>query len=84
MSCSWSSVETSTNTTSDSARSQETESCQERRMRKWSGMGEVSNEVMTRDPPVGAPFTGMMLGLYAFGELERCLVPADFRYAELH
>ncbi|KAH8601558.1 glycosyl hydrolase [Bisporella sp. PMI_857] len=45
-------------------------------------VGEVSNEAMTADPPVGAAFTGMMLGLYAFGELEGSLVPADFRYAE--
>ncbi|KAL5363734.1 glycosyl hydrolase [Aspergillus floccosus] len=32
--------------------------------------------------PVGAPFTGMMLGLYSFGERQRCLTPADFSYAE--
>ena len=37
---------------------------------------------MTVVPPVGAAFTGMMLGLYAFGELEGCLVPADFKFAE--
>lgn len=45
-------------------------------------LGEVSNSTMTRDPPVGAAFTGMMLGLYAFGEFQPCLVPADFKYAE--
>jgi hypothetical protein len=26
-------------------------------------------------------FTGMMLGLYAFGELQKCLTPADFAFA---
>ncbi|KAF7596056.1 hypothetical protein BBP40_003837 [Aspergillus hancockii] len=46
-------------------------------------IGEVDNSTMTRSPPVGAPFTGMMLGLYAFGERQRCLIPADFAYAEL-
>lgn len=45
-------------------------------------IGEVGTDVMTADPPVGAPFTGMMLGLYAFGELEGCLTPADFKYAK--
>ena len=46
---------------------------------KW--VGDVSTDVMTRDPTVGAAFTGMMMGLYAFGEMERCLVPAIFRFA---
>jgi hypothetical protein len=45
-------------------------------------IGEVANSVMTRAPPVGAPFTGMMLGLYSYGELQKCLAPADFHYAE--
>lgn len=45
-------------------------------------IGEVQNSTMTQSPPVGAPFTGMMLGLYAFGERQRCLLPADFGYAE--
>ena len=44
-------------------------------------ISDISTEEMTVDPPVGAAFTGMMLGLYAFGELEGCLVPADFKYA---
>lgn len=38
-------------------------------------------EVMTADPPKGMAFTGMMLGLYAFGELEPCLRPADSCFA---
>lgn len=45
----------------------------------WAG--SVSTDIMTRDPSVGAAFTGMMLGLYAFGEMERCLVPAVFMFA---
>lgn len=44
-------------------------------------VGSVSTDVMTRDPTVGAAFTGIMMGLYAFGEMERCLVPAVFRFA---
>ncbi|KAJ6123493.1 Concanavalin A-like lectin/glucanase subgroup [Penicillium samsonianum] len=45
-------------------------------------IGSVSNSAATAAPPVGANFTGMMLGLYAFGERQRCLAPADFAYAE--
>lgn len=44
-------------------------------------IGSVSTEIMTRGPKVGAAFTGMMLGLYAFGEMERCFVPAVLRFA---
>ncbi|KAJ5661448.1 uncharacterized protein N7477_009064 [Penicillium maclennaniae] len=45
-------------------------------------IGSVSNQAATRAPPVGASFTGMMLGLYAFGERQKCLTPADFAYAQ--
>ncbi|CAI7643436.1 unnamed protein product [Penicillium glandicola] len=45
-------------------------------------IGSVSNSAATAPPPVGANFTGIMLGLYAFGERQRCLTPADFAYAE--
>ncbi|KXJ85485.1 glycosyl hydrolase [Microdochium bolleyi] len=45
-------------------------------------VGEVSTAAMTRDPEVGMPFTGMTLGLYAFGDMERCLTPAVFRFAQ--
>lgn len=45
-------------------------------------IGSVSNSAATAAPPLGANFTGMMLGLYAFGERQRCLAPADFAYAE--
>lgn len=46
-------------------------------------MGTISNQDMTRDPEVGAAFTGMMLGVYAYGDLEAALVPADFEYAQV-
>ena len=45
-------------------------------------IGSASNASLTAPPPVGANFTGAMLGIYAFGERQRCLVPADFAYAE--
>lgn len=45
-------------------------------------IGSVSNSAAMAAPLVGANFTGMMLGLYAFGERQRCLAPADFAYAE--
>ena len=45
-------------------------------------IASVSNSAATAAPPVGANFTGMMLGVYAFGERQRCLDPADFAYAE--
>ncbi|KAJ5169245.1 uncharacterized protein N7482_004839 [Penicillium canariense] len=45
-------------------------------------IGTVTNQVTTKGPPVGAPFTGMMLGLYAFGDCQRCPTPADFAYAQ--
>lgn len=48
----------------------------------WHYLGSVANHIMTRDPPIGAPFTGMMIGLYAIGENEPCTVPADFKFAE--
>lgn len=44
-------------------------------------LADVSMENMTADPPKGMAFTGMMLGLYAFGELEPCIDPADFSFA---
>jgi Beta xylosidase C-terminal Concanavalin A-like domain len=46
-------------------------------------IGEVTNEVMTRPPPIGAQFTGVMLGLYAFGEHHPCSTPADFHYVNV-
>lgn len=46
-------------------------------------MGEVANDVMTRPPPIGAQFTGVMLGLYAFGEHHPCYTTADFHYVNI-
>ena len=46
-----------------------------------SWLGEVDMKTMTADPHKGMAFTGMMLGLYSFGELQKCLSPADFAYA---
>jgi beta-xylosidase len=45
-------------------------------------LGEVDTEVMTRNPEIGQAFTGMMMGLYSFGELQPVLTPAHFAYAE--
>jgi hypothetical protein len=38
---------------------------------------------MPRDPELGIASTRTMPGLYAFGEREPCLEPADFAYAEV-
>lgn len=46
-------------------------------------LGEVSNEIMTRPPPIGLAFSGMLLGFYAFAEFRNCTEPADFHYAKL-
>jgi beta-xylosidase len=48
----------------------------------WTWLGEIETQIMTRTPKVGAPFTGMMMGLYSFGELQPVLTPAHFAYAE--
>lgn len=46
-------------------------------------VGEVANEVMTRLPPIGLQFTGVMLGLYSFGTYHPCSTPADFHYVQV-
>lgn len=47
-------------------------------------VGEVRNRDLVEAPlPVGAPFTGVMLGLYSCGDREAVLTPADFAYAEV-
>lgn len=48
----------------------------------WTWLGEVDTQILTRNPEVGQPFTGMMMGLYSFGELQPALTPAHFAYAE--
>lgn len=45
-------------------------------------VGDVSNEIMTERPPVEETLSGMMLGLYVFGECQPCIVPADLELAE--
>lgn len=47
----------------------------------YTWLEPVSMDLMTANPPRGMAFTGMMLGLYAFGELQKCLTPADFAFA---
>ncbi|KAF1849569.1 glycoside hydrolase family 43 protein [Cucurbitaria berberidis CBS 394.84] len=49
---------------------------------RWTWLGDVDTQVLTRSPEIGQPFTGMMLGLYSFGELQPTLTPAHFAYAE--
>lgn len=47
-------------------------------------VGEVRNRDLVEAPlPVGAPFTGVMLGLYSCGDREAVLAPADFAYAQV-
>lgn len=45
-------------------------------------LGQVSNEVMTRSPPVGLAFAGMMVGLYAFSDYQQSINPADFHFMQ--
>jgi hypothetical protein len=47
----------------------------------WTWLAEVDTRILTRNPEIGQPFTGMMLGLYAFGELQPVLTPAHFAFA---
>ncbi|KAL4749101.1 hypothetical protein BDW72DRAFT_214320 [Aspergillus terricola var. indicus] len=47
-------------------------------------VGEVSNRALLEAPlPIGAPFTGVMLGLYSVGDREAVRVPADFEYVQI-
>ncbi|KAL5043039.1 hypothetical protein BDW71DRAFT_131257 [Aspergillus fruticulosus] len=47
-------------------------------------VGEVSNRALVEAPlPIGAPFTGAMLGLYSVGDREAVRVPADFEYVQI-
>ena len=54
----------------------------QRKGEDWTWLGEIDTQVITRGPEVGQPFTGMMMGLYSFGELQPVLSPAHFAYAE--
>ncbi|KAK8208400.1 glycosyl hydrolase [Phyllosticta capitalensis] len=49
---------------------------------RW--VGRQDKRTMTSDPSVGAAFTGMLFGLYAFGRNKPCLQPADFDYARIY
>jgi beta-xylosidase len=49
---------------------------------EWTWVGDIDTQIMTRNPHIGQPFTGMMMGLYAYGELQPVLTPAHFAYAE--
>lgn len=48
---------------------------------EYTWLEPISMKTMTADPPRGMSFTGMMFGLYSFGELQKCLEPADFAFA---
>lgn len=45
-------------------------------------IGQVLSESLTKSPPVGNPFTGLMLGIYAFAEVDSSASYADFAFAE--
>lgn len=47
-----------------------------------SWLGDIATASMIVDPPIGMSFTGMMLGLYGYSEMQRGLAPADFAFAE--
>ncbi|KAF2033914.1 hypothetical protein EK21DRAFT_57706 [Setomelanomma holmii] len=49
---------------------------------EWIWLGEIDTQILTRNPEIGQPFTGMMLGLYSFGDLEPVLTSAHFAFAE--
>ncbi|KAL4919274.1 concanavalin A-like lectin/glucanase domain-containing protein, partial [Aspergillus aurantiobrunneus] len=47
-------------------------------------VGSVGNRAVVEAPlPAGAPFTGVMLGVYSCGDREAVRVPADFAYVQL-
>ncbi|KAL4876696.1 glycosyl hydrolase [Aspergillus karnatakaensis] len=51
---------------------------------KVNWVGEVSNRAIVNAPlPIGAPFTGVMLGVYSGGDREAVLADADFKYVEI-
>ncbi|KAL4865516.1 hypothetical protein BDV12DRAFT_211020 [Aspergillus spectabilis] len=51
---------------------------------KVTWFGEVPNKAIVDAPlPIGAPFTGVMLGVYSVGDREAVLADADFKYVEV-
>jgi hypothetical protein len=43
----------------------------------------VKSQLLTRSPPIGGAFTGVMFGVYSFGMMEPVLDPADFSVISL-
>ncbi|KAL4960008.1 glycoside hydrolase family 43 protein [Aspergillus stella-maris] len=44
----------------------------------------IPNSILTEAPlPIGAPFTGIMLGLYSCGDRQAVLEPADFEFVRV-
>lgn len=41
-------------------------------------LAPVQSQLLTRSPPIGGAFTGVMFGVYSFGKMEPVLDPADF------
>lgn len=41
-------------------------------------LAPVQSKLLTRSPPIGGAFTGVMFGIYSFGKMEPVLDPADF------
>ncbi|OBT56544.1 hypothetical protein VE04_03239 [Pseudogymnoascus sp. 24MN13] len=41
-------------------------------------LASVQSKLLTRSPPIGGAFTGVMFGVYSFGKMEPVLDPADF------
>ncbi|ESZ97940.1 glycoside hydrolase family 43 protein [Sclerotinia borealis F-4128] len=56
--------------------------CDEKNEKVISWIGEATVDEITADPPIGAAFMGMMLGLYATGNGDSGMVSADFKFAE--
>ncbi|KAF7856116.1 hypothetical protein EAF04_010069 [Stromatinia cepivora] len=56
--------------------------CEEQDEKAIEWLGETTVDEITSDPLIGAPFTGMMLGVYATGNGNSGTVPADFEYVE--
>lgn len=46
-------------------------------------LAQVESKLLSRSPPIGNTFTGVMFGVYAFGKMEPVLDPADFSGIEV-
>jgi hypothetical protein len=46
-------------------------------------LAQVQSQLLTRSPPIGGAFTGVMFGVYSFGKMEPVLDPADFSMISL-